>query len=205
MEAAPDAPRLVPTPVVLLAARRFNGPRPAKEIWSSFLANFSKHGFESLLLDVDPDEVPTSSSDAVLDKYEDEVKTALRTASSFPPILLCQGNASLIGEKYASSHGLSALVMVNPAASVAQISEDVSAGILPSALTEFDFEPRFPCRIAWSNDHLDRLQADGQTRLHRIEEELIEEGEQDSRIIWTSTEAEGPEEIRTWLEDDCGM
>ncbi|CAO1630732.1 unnamed protein product [Parajaminaea phylloscopi] len=143
-----------------------------------------------------------------METLEKDMSLALRNAAAFPPILLCREEGSLVGEQYASSHALSALVLVDPPPSVLLLSEDARQN-LSTPLEEFNFEPRFPCRVAWSQqrlESLEKIQADGQNPpLHRIENELIEEGEQEGRIVWSNADSEGPEEVRRWLEDECGI
>lgn len=163
-----------------------------------------------MLLDVDPEELQTSAPPAptkVLDLLEREMVTQLRSASAFPPILFARGYDSVAAEQYASSHGLSALFLLDPATSFAEArgsgGPNVLRGDEEGKGFEFDFEPRFACRVAWSQA---RLQADGEeARLHRIEEELFEEEEQEGRIVWEDADKQGPEEMRTWLEDECGL
>lgn len=209
IQPSPEAARIAPTPIVFLSARKLNGNKAASELWSAFIEAASSHGFESLLLDLDPDSLPSDSSSSVLDAFEGEMATSLRHAAAFPPVLFCRDHASIVGEKYASSNGLSALVLIDPAISVVDAINDSTKHMLPTPLEEFNFEPRFPCKIAWSSRHIEKIEQslkdNAGPRLHRIEDELIEEGEQDGRIVWADADVDGPEEIRMWLEKECGL
>jgi hypothetical protein len=74
-----------------------------------------------------------------------ELKDTIRAAEiAFPPVLLARSSACLIAQTYVSSHPASGLVLISPPAS----NSSVNKALLPTDLTEFNFEPKFPIAIA---------------------------------------------------------
>jgi hypothetical protein len=61
----------------------------------------------------------------------------------FPPVIISEGHACLATQTYISSYPAKALALISPPASFS----DVDAGILPTTIDEFNFEPRFPIGI----------------------------------------------------------
>lgn len=200
VRADPSANREVPTPIVLLSVAAF-GDEAANVKWKSSVAHLSRQGYESLLLDLDLPSI-SQSKGSVLDRYEAEMSSTIRSAAPFPPVLLCKGVSALVGQQYASSHPLTALMLVNPPISVAAARSSHPEIGLEETTPEFDFEARFPCRVAWTQSEIE--QHEQELPLHRIEEELMEEGEQEGRLVWRDDE-EANKEIQQWLEEDCGV
>lgn len=205
---SPDAPRQVPTPILFLAAQAFQEGAQAKHLYAAFIKHFSAQGYESIVIDLDPEEVKgkTTSKD-ILDAYEKDMSSLLRTASPFPPVLFTGYLSSLIAEQYASSHPLSSLLLLDPPLSSARAHKAHQA-LLPTPFEEYNFEPRFPCRVIWSAREMTRQKAEAIPwyEAHRIEHAEEEKaGEALDKIVWEDVDKEGPEEVQKWLEEECGV
>lgn len=129
----------------------------------------------------------------------------LKGSSPFPPVLFARRLHTLVAEQYVSSSAVSALILLDPPISAAAARRDYPEQ-LPTKLDEFDFEPRFNVKIAWSAEELERQRKAGHTPqdLHRIERALEVRAVED-RTIWQDVDVEGPKDIVNWLEEECGV
>lgn len=199
VKASPEAAREAPTPVVFLTSTAL-GDSPGR--FKPYIDVFSENGFECLVVDINPDDatLPKDDSLKLLEALENDLVSTLRNASPFPPTMITSQLTSLLGEQYASSHPLSALVLIDPPLSVDQ-AHTQNSHIFPTKWPEYDFEATFPIVIAWtkSNAHVFR---DG---LHRIEEQqCIELLDSDRLVLDAATEEQG-HQLLTWLSDELGM
>lgn len=126
----------------------------------------------------------------------------------FPPVLLARGLATLAAQTYASSHPLSALQLLDPPLSTSAAQSSHPALLTGAPLAEYDFEPRFPVRVVWSAEEMERQRKEGIPwyEAHRIEHLLEEEAEESlDRVELRDAEKDGPEEMRRWLEEVVGL
>lgn len=122
----------------------------------------------------------------------------------FPPALTAAGAVCAVAEKYASSHPLSALQLVDPPLSMARAAADYPHLLGPEALPEFRFEPFFPARVVWTASALAEREARQVPwfEMHRIEAQRDEDDV--DRYEWPSLE-QGADEMLRWLEDHVGL
>ena len=201
--ASSSAEREAPTPLLFLSAA------PDRQSWSRWTSYFSEKGWESVVVELDPQEAKTSG--AVLAAYEEDLVQTLRKAPGgmpFPPSLISRGwLGGLVAQTYASSHPLSALLLVDPAITSSRAQKQ-HPDVLPTELDEPDFEATFPVRIAWSQAEMQaQKEADVPWfEVHRIEHELEEDAEEAlDRIIWADADEQGPQEMQAWLEEEVGL
>lgn len=125
----------------------------------------------------------------------------------FPPALVAHGPMCAVAETYASSHPLTALQLINPPLSMRRAVERYPSLFGPTALPEFDFEARFPVRVVWTRDELERQVQFNIPwfEVHRIEHAREEEAEESlDRYEWASIQ-DGAEEMVSWLEEEAGV
>ncbi|WFC97075.1 hypothetical protein MBRA1_003740 [Malassezia brasiliensis] len=210
IEADADAAREVPTPLLFVAAPAWTGGKDAQTQFAPLLAHVRRHGFTSLLLDLD---VPRGSPSDVLARLEAEMAATLTHPPQdvgpvpFPPALVALGPVCAVAEAYASSHPLTALQLINPPLSMQRAVETYPELFGEAPLPEFDFEAHFPVRVVWLHDELAR-QADAGVpwyEVHRIEHAREEEADASlDRYAWASMD-DGAEEMVQWLEDEAGV
>ncbi|KAI3481633.1 hypothetical protein L1887_55765 [Cichorium endivia] len=163
--ASSSAPREVPTPLLFLTASKWTSSPPAPEAYSKWIQHFSAQGYESLLLDLDPDQPVSELKDSakLMEVFEKDAIDTLRQSGKtppFPPIMITGGPASLIAQTYVSSRPLTALQLIDPPINNAYLRKD-RPKLLPTELAEFDFEATFPVRVVWSDTELQRQQQQG--------------------------------------------
>ena len=196
-----SAAREVPTPLLFLSASRWASTAPATKAYASWIEHFSSLGFESLVLDVDPPSLHGDTAASVMAAFENEIASHLRSA--FPPVLFARGLATLLAQTYASSHPLTAMHLLDP-----PISNDyLPDNILPSKLDEFNFEPRFPCLVTWSEAEIERQRKASVPwyDVHRIEHLREDEaGESLERLVFPD-DRHDLRHAAEWLETDVGL
>ena len=117
-------------------------------------------------------------------------------AIPFAPVIIARAAGTLIAQTYISSFPASALLLISPPPSNPALAASDKL-LLPTALPEFDFEPRFPVTVMateqerralekdsrlWKDPDVDRLVVEdeaavtGQEGLVRIEQWLDELG-----------------------------
>ncbi|KAI1784173.1 hypothetical protein LXA43DRAFT_902126 [Ganoderma leucocontextum] len=190
----PSAPREVPTPLVFVSSGTWD---PSSRNGMSRCASwFAEKGYTSLELDLGrPSDV--STSEALMKHYESELASHIRLlAIPFAPVVVARAAGTLIAQTYISSYPASALLLISPPPSNSALAaSDMS--LLPTALPEFDFEPRFPVAVLateqersvlenqsrlWKDPDVDKLVVrneaalTGQEGLIRIEQWLDELG-----------------------------
>ncbi|PWN51413.1 hypothetical protein IE53DRAFT_368078 [Violaceomyces palustris] len=202
--------REVPTPVLFLSSQKWTGQADTQRLLD-FASRLSKNGYESILLELDPDLDLASVKDSaeLMQIFEDDIRKTLKESPNglpFPPILISSGPEALIAQTYASSNPLTALQLIDPPISNKRLHGDAPR-LLPTPLNEFDFEIKFPVRVVWTAQEIQR-QAEAAVpwyEVHRIEYEREEEaGESLDRIVWKDLH-EGPEDTIRWLEEECGV
>ncbi|KAM5543558.1 hypothetical protein V8D89_002809 [Ganoderma adspersum] len=190
----PSAPREVPTPLVFVSSGSWD---PSSRNGMSRCASwFAEKGFTSLELDLGrPADV--STSEALMKHYESELASHIRLlAIPFAPVIVACAAGTLIAQTYISSYPASALLLISPPPSNSALAAS-DRSLLPTALPEFDFEPRFPVAVMateqerpvlekesrlWKDPDVDKLVVrddtglTGQEGLARIEEWLDELG-----------------------------
>lgn len=124
----------------------------------SHMAHFLKEGFMCLDVNISIPEIPVNSirlmkyfesgssrrHARVIDllKAIEELVAALQEAqTTFPPVIFARQCAGLISQTYISSHPATAMILLSPPPSNADVS------ILKSPLPEFNFEPLFPIAL----------------------------------------------------------
>lgn len=211
INAASDAPREVPTPLLFLTASKWTCSPPAADAFSEWIKHFSEQGFRSLLLDLDPDQpiAEVRDSAALMELFEKDAIDTLRQAGEtppFPPIMITKGPAALIAQTYVSSRPLTALQLIDPPISNQYLRKD-RPELLPNDLAEFDFEATFPLRVLWSQAELQRQQDNSVPwyDVHRIEHEREEEADESLDRYTYVTEKQGAETTQGWLEGEVGV
>ncbi|PWY99336.1 hypothetical protein BCV70DRAFT_200909 [Testicularia cyperi] len=205
------ADREVPTPLLFLTASKWTSSPAAEEAFAPWITHFAAQGFQSLLLDLDPEQDLSSITESteLMSVFEKEAIQTLRDANQnppFPPILLTRGPAALIAQTYVSSRPLTALQLVVPPINNEYLRKE-QPQLLPNTLPEFDFEATFPVRVVWSQQELDRQQKLGVPwyDVHRIEHEREEDADESlDRYTFASEEA-GAKETQEWLEGEVGV
>lgn len=210
IDADADAAREVPTPLLFVAAPAWTGGKDAHTQFAPLLEHVRRHGFTSLLLDLD---VPQGAPHDVLARLEAEMTATLAHPPQdvgpvpFPPALVALGPVCAVAEAYASSHPLTALQLINPPLSMQRAVEAHPELFGDAPLPEFDFEAHFPVRVVWLRDELAR-QADAGIpwyEVHRIEHAREEEADASlERYEWASLD-DGAHEMVQWLEDEAGV
>ena len=206
-----SAAREVPTPLLFLTASRWTLSAPASEAFSEWIQHFSAQGYQSLLLDLDPDQPLADIKDAsqLMEVFEKDAIATLRQSGQtppFPPIMISRGPASLIAQTYVSSRPLTALQLIDPPISNAYLRKD-HPNLLPSDLAEFDFEITFPVRVVWSQAELQRQQQESVPwyDVHRIEHEREEEADESLDRYTFVDEKQGAASTQEWLEGEVGV
>ncbi|KAI9062065.1 hypothetical protein FKP32DRAFT_1612745 [Trametes sanguinea] len=136
-----SAPREVPTPLVFVSSSSWDAR--SREGMSSFASWYAERGYTCLEIDLGkPADV--STSEALMSHYESELASHIRTlAIPFAPVIVSRAAGALIAQTYISSHPATGLLLVSPPPTNASVPQS----LLPTPLTEFNFEPRFPCAI----------------------------------------------------------
>lgn len=209
--ASSSAPREVPTPIIFLTASKWSSSPPAAEAFAEWIRHFSAQGYESVLLDLDPEQSLSDIKDSskLMEVFEKDVIDTLRQAGStppFPPIMISRGPASLIAQTYVSSRPLTALQLIDPPINNTYLREEQPA-LLPGDLAEFDFEITFPVRVVWSQAELQRQQEKQVPwyDVHRIEHEREEEADESLDRYTFIEEKQGVESTQEWLESEVGV
>lgn len=207
-DASKEAPREVPTRLLVVSASSWAKEPAAQVSLSSFVQSFVGKGWNVTCVDLDPEGLESlSDSQQILASLEDELKQTLRSnGSPFPPLMVTQGLSSLIAETYVSSNSLSGLALFNPPLSAEHACKQYPEQ-LPTPLPLFTYEPHFPCLVAWNDKAAKELAF---WDVHRIEEAREEEaGEAMDRYVWDFDSAEdkdkaGAFELQRWA-DEQGM
>ncbi|CDW98516.1 hypothetical protein [Sporisorium scitamineum] len=206
-----SAAREVPTPLLFLTASKWTSSPPASEAFPEWIQHFSAQGYQSLLLDLDPDQPLSDIKDAsqLMQVFEKDAIDTLRQAGQtppFPPIMISRGPASLIAQTYVSSRPLTALQLIDPPINNAYLRKD-HPDLLPADLAEFDFEVTFPVRVVWSQAELQRQQQKNVPwyDVHRIEHEREEEADESLDRYTFVEEKQGAESTQEWLEGEVGV
>lgn len=210
--ASTDAQREVPTPLVLLSASKWSGQPEAKVSLKSFISQFTRNGWNVASIDVDP-KLEADTSQGILASLESELALQMRESgasgggSPFPPLMIAKGLDTLIAESYISSHPLSGLVLLNPPLTPAH-ARGQCPDQLPTSMEPFNYEIRSPCKVAWSQDEVQKLAF---WDVHRIEEAREDEADEAlDRFVWDlNSDADEHDaaayQVRKWAEDECGM
>lgn len=211
VNAASDASREVPTPLLFLTASKWTSSPPAAEAFSEWIQHFSAQGFQSLLLDINPDQPIADIKDSavLMELFEKDAIDTLRQAGQtppFPPIMITKGSAALIAQTYVSSRPLTALQLVDPPINNRYLRKE-RPELLPNDLAEFDFEATFPVRVVWSQAELQRQQEKSVPwyHVHRIEHEREEEADESLDRYTYVAEKQGAETTQEWLEGEVGV
>ncbi|KAJ1020863.1 hypothetical protein NDA18_005712 [Ustilago nuda] len=211
INAASDASREVPTPLLFLTASKWTWSPPAADAFSEWIKHFSQQGFRSLLLDLDPDQpiADLRDSAALMELFENDAIDTLRQAGEtpfLPPIMITKGPAALIAQTYVSSWPLTALQLIDPPISNQYLRKN-RPELLPNDLAEFNFEPSFPLRVLWSQAELQRQQDNSvpSYHLHRIEHEREQEADESLDRYTYVSEKQGAETTQEWLEGQVGV
>ncbi|GAK67075.1 uncharacterized protein PAN0_016d5301 [Moesziomyces antarcticus] len=209
--ASSSASREVPTPLLFLTASKWTSSPPAQAAFSEWIQHFSAQGYESLLLDLDPDQAVSELKDStkLMQVFEKDAIDTLRQSGKtppFPPIMITGGPASLIAQTYVSSRPLTALQLIDPPINNAYLRKD-RPELLPTELAEFDFEATFPVRVVWSDAELQRQQQQGVPwyDVHRIEHEREEDADESLDRYTFADIKQGAQGTQEWLEEEVGV
>ncbi|KAI0821827.1 hypothetical protein BC628DRAFT_1328650 [Trametes gibbosa] len=184
-----SAPREVPTPLVFVSSSSWD---PKSCTGMSTLASwYAARGYTCLEIDLGkPQDV--STSEALMGRYETELASHIRMlAIPFAPVIVSRAGGTLIAQTYISSHPATALLLISPPPSNAAVSQT----LLPTPISEFNFEPKFPCAIMYTEKEAEQL-----ARGHRLWEDPGVD-----KIAVGSEQAlvgqEGMVKIEQWLDD----
>lgn len=118
-----------------------------------------------------------------------ELKHNIRICSiPFAPVIFARSAGALIAQTYISSNPASGLFLISPPSS----NEAVSQTLLPTPLTEFDYEPKFPLAIMGTSKEMETFKRE--SRL----------GKDEGVDIITVNDLEGQEafvKMEQWLDD----
>jgi hypothetical protein len=80
-----------------------------------------------------------------------ELRSMFRLSTiPFPPVIFARASGCLIGQTYVSSNPASGLVLISPPGNNVELQGVMGQDnlpILPTQLSEFDFEPHFPIAV----------------------------------------------------------
>ncbi|KAN0062861.1 hypothetical protein ACQY0O_004682 [Thecaphora frezii] len=211
LEPSSTADRQVPTPLLFLSAPKWASSPPCRDLYPTYLSHLSQHGFRCLLLDLDPD-VDLSTlghSSTLLSLLRSHMVSTLRShpeGTPFPPVLVAKGLAAIVAQAYVSSHPLTALQLVDPPLSNRHLTKQYPH-LLPTELDEFRFHTKFPCRVVWSQEEMERQRRNGTPwyDVHRIEHEREQEADESLDRFVFNNQRDEVEDTRRWLEDEVGL
>jgi len=122
---------------------------------SGYATMFAEKGFTTLESDIDIPAHCVSDSQALMGHFESRLRSDIHLAGiPFPPVVFARSSAALIAQAYISSNPASGLLLISPPWSNTSLSKD----LLPTALKEFDFEPKFPIGIMGTPKEVEVLQ-----------------------------------------------
>ena len=117
-------------------------------------------------------------------------------AIPFAPVIIARAAGALIAQTYISSYPASALLLISPPPSNAALAASIPGqSLLPTALPEFDFEPRFPVAVLATED--ERSVLEKESRLWR-------DPGVDKMVVGRETGLTGQEglaRIEEWLDE----
>ena len=117
-------------------------------------------------------------------------------AIPFAPVIVARAAGTLIAQTYISSYPASALLLISPPPSNSALAAcDSHRSLLPTALPEFDFEPRFPVAVLATEDERPVLEK---------ESRLWKDPGVDKLVVGRETELMGQEglaRIEEWLDE----
>ncbi|KZT66237.1 hypothetical protein DAEQUDRAFT_474470 [Daedalea quercina L-15889] len=144
----PSAPREVPTPLVFVSSSSWD-PRSQTGL-RSLATMFTTRGFTCLEIDLATSK-DTCTSAALMEHFRAELSSHIRLSMiPFAPVVIARGSGALIAQTYISSHPAFGLLLISPPVCNTNLNSSSNAqgrALLPTALPEFDFEPKFPCAI----------------------------------------------------------
>lgn len=111
----------------------------------------------------------------------------------FPPVVFARSTGCLIAQTYVSSNPASALVLVSPPISNAELDGAKAQDglpVLPTKLAEFDFEPHFPIAVMTTPERLKALK----------DNRLIREPEVDQLVVDDLEGQSAFHAIQNWLD-----
>ena len=112
----------------------------------------------------------------------------------FAPIIVARGAGTLIAQTYISSYPASALLLISPPPSNSVLAAS-DKSLLPTALPEFDFEPRFPVAIMATQQERSVLERENRLWKDPDVDKLVVRDET------TLTGQEGLVKIEQWLDE----
>ncbi|KAF5374761.1 hypothetical protein D9758_000126 [Tetrapyrgos nigripes] len=180
------APRIVPTPLVFVSATSWD--KSTKGL-SYFCELYATKGYTCLDVDLPVPPGATSSSTRLMETFESGLGDVVRSSFiPFPPVFIARGLACLITQTYISSHPASGLVLLSPPPNNAAVSQK----LLPSALQEFNFEPKFPICIVSTPKEMEIL---------RSQNRLAQDSNVDNIIVQNVEGHESCTKIEQWLDE----
>ncbi|GAA6002465.1 hypothetical protein JCM10207_001135 [Rhodosporidiobolus poonsookiae] len=192
------ADRELAQPLAFLSVQGW--PQSQLADWEDWATRFSKEGYSSLLLNLDPAAAlnNSDSSSALLAELEREMVRLLRdpaNSSPFPPLLFASQASSLVAETYVSSHPLSGLCLVEP--TPAPVAHEQLPSVFSSLVDDFNYEPGFPIAVVGAERSTDRQE-------HRLLKEFEEEDGEGlvQRVVWGSNATHGWSRLRDWMDEN---
>ncbi|EJU05277.1 hypothetical protein DACRYDRAFT_103770 [Dacryopinax primogenitus] len=170
-EPDPGATREVPTPLVFVSVREWEG---SGDGFDQMSALYSLRGYRSITIDIPlsspsphpplapPRRATPTATQKPLSPFTgltQALRASLRlTALAWPPVLLARGMGCLLAQAYVSDFPVKALVLLQPPTSVRSVADRMrDLGVKPGspeqsrevqeAEWEFTYEPRFPILV----------------------------------------------------------
>ncbi|GAA5857536.1 hypothetical protein JCM8547_009327 [Rhodosporidiobolus lusitaniae] len=196
---APSSDRHLALPLAFLSCTALDGKAPPR--WNDWIRSFASRGYQSLLVEVDPVDLPAQggSPSALLAFLESELVRLLRDpahSSPFPPLLFAHGATALLAETYVSSHPLSGLCLVSPLP--ASSAQEKLPEVFKAPLAEFNYEPGFPIAVVQEKGKV------GEAGEHRLLREFAEEDNEDAlvRRIEGGLDERMWKSVQEWMDEN---
>jgi hypothetical protein len=124
-----------------------------------------------------------------------ELRSIFRLSTiPFPPVIFARASGCLIGQTFVSSNPATGLVLISPPGNNAElkcIMGQDNLPILPTQLSEFDFEPHFPIAV---------IARPGQMRTLEEFNRLVRAPEVDKLTVDDLEGQQALDVIHTWLD-----
>ncbi|THH07091.1 hypothetical protein EW145_g3622 [Phellinidium pouzarii] len=149
---APGAPRLAPTPIVLIGSTDLECDGGAFLAFGDTLCSeASFRGFSCFQFDLAYKRAENADINAkeIMDRLASHLRSLISTAEApFPPVLYARQLGCLIAQTYVSSYPVSALILDSPPLSCGSLSSWPGLNErFPLPLPEFTYEPKFPILV----------------------------------------------------------
>ncbi|KAJ7275349.1 hypothetical protein B0H12DRAFT_253907 [Mycena haematopus] len=188
-----SAPREASTPLLFVSAKEWD--IDSYRGVDKLATILSMKGFTCVHCDlslpvVDPSATPPDSNE-LMQHFITDLVANLRLSwqsSPWPPVLFARSAASLIAQTYVSSYPVAAMMLMGD---IPSTNADVSKGLLPTSMAEFNFEPTFPIALLTTPREMDRLRTTNRLALTDVELLTTEQLESQEALL----------KIEGWLDD----